>query len=117
MFFCPSFCSLLADNIPPSITCPDDVTRDMPFGNTTVAVALGTPSTSDNCPGQVVIANNMTNATSTDPSFSLGNTTVRWTARDSAGKSADCSQTITVHQGKCPPDVFGPGVKQAAIWL
>ena len=74
-----------------------------------MAVALGTPTTSDNCGDeQVVITNNLTYAPmNTDPSFSVGSTTVRWTARDSAGKSADCSQTITVSHGKSVPDVFG----------
>ena len=93
---------LTADNIPPSITCPDDVTRDLPFGNTTVAVALGTPRTSDNCgDDQVVVTNNLAYAPNTDPSFSVGSTTVRWTAIDSAGKSAYCSQTIIVNHGRC----------------
>ena len=67
-----------------------------------MAVALGTPRTSDNCgDDQVVVTNNLAYAPNTDPRFSVGSTTVRWTAIDSAGKSANCSQTIIVNQGRC----------------
>ena len=91
-----------AESIPPNITCPSNVTRDMPAGQITVAVALGTPTTSDNCGNdQVVVTNNSPYAPNIDPRFSVGSSTIRWTATDSAGNSANCSQTITVlNQGR-----------------
>ena len=96
-----------AESIPPNITCPINVTRDMPAGQNTVAVAIGTPTTSDNCGNdQLAVINNLTYAPNSDPSFSVGSSTVRWTATDSTGNSANCSQTITVlNQGR-PPEGF-----------
>ncbi len=57
----------VGDNVPPSITCPADVTAC-----TSDMVVLGTPITSDNC-GVASVTNN---APGTYP---IGVTTVTWT--------------------------------------
>ena len=72
------------DTTPPTITCPASVTT-----NTTTGVNLGTPVVADNC----TVASVTNNAPST---FPAGTTTVTWTVRDTAGNTAQCSQTVTI---------------------
>lgn len=78
------------DNIDPTISCPSNVTVNVDAGQcTATGVSLGTPSTSDNCPGETV--NNNAPA-----SYPVGNTTVTWTVTDASGNTATCNQTVTV---------------------
>ena len=74
----------------PVITCPADITVGTNPGVCAASgVALGSPTTSDNC----TIASVTNNAPGV---FALGNTTVTWTVTDAAGNTATCNQIITV---------------------
>ncbi len=78
------------DTEDPTITCPANVTVNPDAGLCTASgVALGTPTTSDNC--NVASVSNNAN----EP-YAIGNTTVTWTVTDDAGNSATCNQTVTV---------------------
>ncbi|WP_396600972.1 HYR domain-containing protein [Algibacter sp. R77976] len=96
--------SLLPDNIDPTITCPTDVSVNVDAGTcAATSVALGTPTTNDNC--SVASVNNDAPA-----SFPLGDTTVTWTVTDGSGRTATCTQTVTVIDNidptiTCPTDV------------
>ncbi|WP_433835229.1 HYR domain-containing protein [Flavobacterium anhuiense] len=85
------------DTEKPSITCLATVTVSAD-ANSCVAtgVALGTPTTSDNCTGTVMVTNNAPS------SFPIGNTTVTWTAKDAAGNTQTCTQTVTVNDTEKP---------------
>ncbi|SDB24873.1 SprB repeat-containing protein [Flavobacteriaceae bacterium MAR_2010_188] len=77
------------DNIDPTITAPADTTGTTDSGCVSTNVALGTPTTADNC--------GVASVTSDAPaSFPLGATTVTWTVTDNAGRTATATQTVTV---------------------
>lgn len=92
------------DNEAPTIVCPSDVTVSTNPGICAAAgIALGTPTTDDNC----TVASLTNNAPGI---FLLGTTTVTWTVTDAAGNTAQCTQTVTVQDTEnpliaCPIDV------------
>jgi hypothetical protein len=95
----------VVDSQAPMITCPADVTVSTDKGQCTASnVALGTPTTSDNCGGAVSLSNDA------PATFPKGMTTVTWTATDAAGNKATGQQKVTVNDTEnpsitCPPDV------------
>ncbi|WP_033961693.1 BspA family leucine-rich repeat surface protein [Psychroserpens jangbogonensis] len=85
----------VVDNIPPTITCPSDITLNTDAGLCTASsVSLGTPTTTDNCS---VGYNN-----DAPVAFSIGTTTVTWTATDGSGNTATCTQDVTVEDNENP---------------
>ena len=81
----------VVDTQNPTITCPVNVTNVPADANQCYAtgVALGTPTTADNC-GVATVTNNA------PAQFPVGTTTVIWTVTDVNGRTATCSQTVTV---------------------
>lgn len=73
-----------------TITCPSTVVTSVNSGCSATAVVLGSPIIGDNCP-VASVSNDHPSST-----FSLGNTTVLWTATDQGGNTATCNQTVTV---------------------
>jgi gliding motility-associated-like protein len=72
-------------------------------GCTATGVALGTPTTADNC-GVASVTNNAPGA------FAIGVTSVTWTVTDNSGNTATCVQTVTVSDNvnptiTCPANV------------
>ena len=79
------------DTEAPTITAPANVTVCADPGQTyATGVALGSPTTGDNCS----VASVMNNAPS---QFAVGNTTVTWTVTDGSGNPAMALQTVTVN--------------------
>uniref|UniRef100_UPI0035669446 HYR domain-containing protein n=1 Tax=Ancylomarina sp. TaxID=1970196 RepID=UPI0035669446 len=78
------------DKVLPTINCPGNVSVNADAGNCTASsVALGTPTTADNC--------SIASVTNDEPAvFPIGNTTVTWTVEDGSGNTATCDQTVTV---------------------
>ena len=95
---------IVEDNTAPQIACPANIFIDADAGECFASsVLLGTPSNSDNCPGQTV----SNNAPST---FPVGITMVTWTVTDAAGNSTSCIQEVTIRDSElpsitCPGDV------------
>jgi hypothetical protein len=94
----------VTDNQAPTITCPTDVAMNTDLGScVATAVALGTPTTADNC--------SIASVTNDAPaSYPVGNTTVTWIVTDANGLTASCAQTVTVTDNQvptitCPTDV------------
>src|SRR5690606_32044803 len=86
------------DTSAPSITCPADLNISTDTNNCTASsVALGTPTTSDNC--AVSFSNDAPSV------YPIGDTTVTWTATDGAGNTATCTQTVTVTDTQAPTAV------------
>ncbi len=78
------------DNENPTITAPADVTVNVDAGSCeATGVALGTPTTSDNC-SVASVTNN-----SAEP-YPLGTTTITWTVVDGSGNTTTATQTVTV---------------------
>ena len=90
------------DQVPPSITCPSDLTLDCVASLDTSNT--GVPVVTDNCSDFVLTYSDVR-------SGSCPETLVRtWTAEDDCGNIATCDQTITISddtppQITCPPDV------------
>ena len=91
----------------PTITCPTIVSVVADLGICTASgVALGTPTTADNC-SVASVTNNAPAA------FPLGTTTVTWTVVDGSGNTSTCTQTVTVTDTQlptiaCPSNVTVP---------
>ncbi|MCK7539567.1 MAG: HYR domain-containing protein [Marinilabiliales bacterium] len=81
----------------PTIICPTDL-ADVPTNNGecfATGVALGTPTTGDNCPGETASNN-------APAQFPKGTTTVIWTVTDASGNTATCTQLVTVNDHEMP---------------
>jgi uncharacterized repeat protein (TIGR01451 family) len=101
-----------ADQTPPTITAPANVTVNANPGVCyATAVALGSPTTDDNC--------SVTNVSNNAPAqFPVGQTTVTWTVKDSSGNSATAPQTVTVVDTTAPviTCVANKSVEYTAAW-
>ncbi|WP_141384574.1 LamG-like jellyroll fold domain-containing protein, partial [Flavobacterium flevense] len=102
----------VTDTIPPSITCPGNISANTSAngtGDCYTTVNIGTPATNDNCGIASVIAR--VSGTVIDTAtyqFPIGNTTVNWTVTDNAGLTAFCNQTISVVDNE-NPSISCPG--------
>ncbi len=87
----------IRDTTPPQITAPADHTAEA-AGMMTVLNAgdYGTPTVSDIADPNPMIANDA------PESFSLGNTTITWTATDSSDNVATATQTVTIRDTTPP---------------
>ncbi len=84
------------DTIPPSITCPADVSVSNDAGAcSATSVNLGSPVTSDNC-GIDSLFNDAPDT------FLLGTTRVTWTVTDSSGNQDTCSHVVIVSDTTAP---------------
>ena len=90
-----SFTVTVSDDEPPSIVCPENVTRDANTDCTYVG-GIGNPTAMDNCDPEVEVTNDAPSA------FLLGMTTVTWTAKDKAGNKTTCTQIVTVVDNTAP---------------
>ncbi len=92
----------ISDHSTPLISCPPNVTVNANFGMCSASnVALGSPTTSDNCSGQISLTNNSLQQ------YPVGTTTVTWIATDIHGNSASCNQLVTVIDNQ-PPNIICP---------
>ena len=78
---------VILDTEAPSITAPDDISITVQ-GSCEVQIDLGDPVVEDNCDAQV--------SNDAPEVFTLGTTTVTWTAVDAAGNTATSTQAVTV---------------------
>lgn len=87
----------VSDNDPPIISCPSNLTVGTNNGCAYTG-SIGTATATENCTasGSIVITNNA------PVTFPVGNTTVTWTATDSAGNSSTCTQIVTVVDNTAP---------------
>ncbi len=98
---------IVADNEPPAITCPSDVTVNTDPGMCSAAhVSHGTATGSDNCT-PVTISGSRSDGAGLDDSYPKGTTTITWTATDPSGNHASCTQRITVVDNE-PPQISCP---------
>ena len=108
-----SFTVTVLDSTPPTITCPANITATAPTGATdyTLPSGPGTPTINASGGGTVTgVRSDDTQATYdqngnvvtpavvhalTDP-YPIGNTGILWTVTDAGGRTASCTQTITI---------------------
>lgn len=108
----------VVDNVPPTVTCPADVTVSAGLG-CTATINLVAPTVQDNCGGFQLFPATRSDAQPLSNPYPLGTTVVTWTALDNAGNQGSCQQTVTVvdtepPQFTCPPNVTTTTLPPAA---
>ncbi|MCG3147974.1 MAG: hypothetical protein PCFJNLEI_01415 [Verrucomicrobiae bacterium] len=91
---------IVRDTTLPTITCPADVSVNVPAGQTSAVVTFPAAQASDACGLQSV-----TSSPASGSTFPLGQTTVTSTAVDNAGNLNTCTFTVTVTQTENQPPV------------
>lgn len=100
----PASCSFnvtVTDDETPVIACPANVTANTSAGSCDATVNVGTPTVTDNDPNVTVGGVRSDNLALNAP-YPKGTTTITWTATDTAGNSASCTQTVTVNDATAP---------------
>lgn len=84
-----------SETVPPTITCPGSVSKFTDSGQNTATVNPGTATATDNVAVQSVNGVRSDGKALTAP-YPIGVTTITWTATDTSGNTAQCTQTIVV---------------------
>ena len=85
----------------PSITAPADKSEGNDPGLASRVLAAGSPTAGDNCP-DVNVSSSRSDGLALAAPFSVGLTTITWTATDAAGNSASATQSIAVRDIEAP---------------
>ena len=101
-----SFTVTVNDTEAPGLTCPQDITVSTTTGESFAIVTFMEATVTDNCGATV----EQTAGPVSGSPFSLGTTTVTFTATDDAGNTTECSFTVTVEDDsdptlECPSDI------------
>ena len=98
------------DPIPPTLTCPTDMTVDTDPGSCHASLDL-TSTSVDNCPGVLVthVLSGAILGTNPVSNYPTGTTTIVATATDASGNTNTCSYSVTVEDNEapvatCPPN-------------
>ena len=84
-----------SDPIPPTVSCPATANITTDAGLCTSSASIGTATSSDNCGVQSTVVSNA-------GPYSVGTTTVTWTATDASGNTATCGQDVVVSDDEDP---------------
>lgn len=100
-----TFTVTVSDNIPPTVTCPDNITANTDAGQNNADVAIPTIVFDDNCDSETLSWSYSGNAGTGQPgtkTFPIGETTVTLTVTDAASNTSSCSFTVTVTDNEKP---------------
>lgn len=93
-----SFNITITDTQNPTFTgCPSNQTVSNTVGSCGAIVTWTAPTPNDNCPGVIV-----TSSHNSGDFFTIGNTTVSYTAADAAGNTSTCSFAVNVTDNENP---------------
>ncbi len=94
-----TFSITVPDSLPPVLTCPNNVVTSVFPDSCNAQVQWLSPQPFDNCDaGQIMpVSDHLSGET-----FSVGTTTVTYTATDNSGNEATCTFTVKVVDGKTP---------------
>eukprot|EP00667_Euglena_gracilis_P000070 EG_transcript_70 len=92
-----SFLVVVSDTEPPTVTCPGRIVKAADTGRTTTAVTWPAPTATDN----VAVVFQQASLASGSV-FRLGNTSVTFVARDSAGNANNCTWQVSVIDTEAP---------------
>jgi len=109
------FTVTVIDNIPPVITCPQNINTNTVPGVCTATISnatIGTATATDNCSSTVTINHSAFPANNVFPG---GTTNITWTATDGKGNTATCVQTITVIDNE-PPAITNVSANPYILW-
>jgi uncharacterized repeat protein (TIGR01451 family) len=99
----------IRDTTPPSFTCPSPIAVNAGVGACDARLTITTPSVTDNCTGATITGVRDDNRPLTDP-YQVGTTTITWTAKDKAGLTTSCEQTVTVRDNTPPIVTLVPDI-------
>lgn len=93
----------------PSISCPSDVSEEIPFGQLSkIVTGISPNNTSNNCSNSLTTSyelsgatNGRNNGNANGLSFNLGTTTVTYTIMNEVGNTNNCSFTVTLKNPDC----------------
>lgn len=94
-----SFTVTVSEDVPPVITCPDDITLPNSPGICGAIVNYDLPEASDAC-GEVTLS--LIEGPVSGAEFPLGVTTVTYEATDISGNTASCSFQVTINDEEAP---------------
>ncbi|WP_211342491.1 LamG-like jellyroll fold domain-containing protein [Hyunsoonleella aestuarii] len=89
----------VADNTPPTITCPGNIIVNNDSGQCTAVVNYSTPIANDNCGVDSVTR---ISGPASGSAFPVGTTTVTYEVEDTNGNTETCSFTVTVNDNEPP---------------
>jgi hypothetical protein len=97
------------DDVPPTLTCPDDISQTADAGVCEASVTVPAPTVSDNC-GVASLTNDYNGTADASDVYPVGTTVVEWTAVDACGNTSTCTMTIEVTDDElptitCPADI------------
>ena len=92
-FFWVNFFSV--DGIPPQVTCPADISHEIPFGTSGRQVSWSLPTITENA-GSFTLVSSTNNPNDV---FRVGSFLVTYTYRDTANNIGTCSFTVTITTG------------------
>jgi hypothetical protein len=95
-----SFTVTVNDMEPPIVNCPGDIERDTNPGECQATIAVTPATTTDNC--GVTVSGLRSDGQALDVVYPKGATMITWTATDTAGNSASCTQKVTVKDRENP---------------
>lgn len=89
------------DFVPPTITCPSDIDVSAILGSCDASPNVGTASATDNlCTPSVTGVRS--DGLLLNAAYPVGTTSILWTARDDAGNTDSCTQTVIVRDEQRP---------------
>jgi len=97
-----SFTVTVEDDETPTISCPASSTNNTDASVCTAVLTIAAPTASDNCSGIASVTNDFNNTSNAGGTYTLGTTTVVFTATDNAGNTATCSFDVTVEDNENP---------------
>ncbi|HEY0006594.1 MAG TPA: immunoglobulin-like domain-containing protein [Pyrinomonadaceae bacterium] len=95
-----SFTVTVLGSAAPTVSCPADQTVTAAAGETEVTLDPGTASGSGN---NITVAGSRSDGHSLTAPYPIGGTAITWTATDADGRTASCTQLITVNKPAGPP--------------
>ena len=102
----------IEDNIPPIISCPDNIVLECgePNNNAIISIWLSSATAFDSCDNIVLVSHDFA-ALDMSGCGMEGTTTVTFTAEDDCGNMAMCTATISIDD-TTPPFISNPAVNQ-----
>jgi len=106
----------IIDNVPPVITCPQDITVTTLQGQCFANVSVPNPTATDNCSTTITFTGVRSDGLSLSEPYPIGITTITWIAADGSGNSSvSCIQTVTVTENVPPVITCPPNITVAAL--
>ena len=109
------------DNIPPSITCSENVQQSVPCGSTNTGTQINFLATAtDNCGAANIIyssvgSTNFASQTQSSATMNVGFSTVTATATDTSGRTVTCTTQVTITE--CMLTTGSPESPLIALYL